>query len=522
MLKKEGVLLNENSILELETVSVEFPGVLAVDNVNLNIKKGEIRSIVGENGAGKSTLMKVLSGVHSKKDYTGVVKLDGKEINFNNVSDAERNGITMIPQELNLVEELSVAENLFLNLLPGSYGIVDKYSLYKKAEKIMNEVGLNMSPSVKVSELGVAQKQMIVIGRALLLNVKVLILDEPTSTLSNLESEILFNKIKEFKRKGITCLYISHRLEEVLNICDSVTVMRDGKVIETITTKGLTEQKIVSLMIGKELEQFYPDSVRTQGDVKFEVDKFSVYDTKFLDRKVVDDVSLKVHTGEILGLFGLVGAGRTELAKGIIGAWEGLVQGKIIKDGKEVNISNSWEAISEGIGYLPEDRISQAIIPERSVSDNISVSSVSKISNFGVIDRKKELTKNQQFVTELSIKTASLATKIKNLSGGNQQKAILARLLSVNSDVLILDEPTQGVDVGAKTEIYNLLNELTKQKKAVILISSDLEEVLGMSDRIIVMRQGKIVGTFIAEDTNRYEILEYATLGSNNRRSNNV
>lgn len=506
--------MEKETILELNSVRVEFPGVLAVNDVNLTVQKGEIRAIVGENGAGKSTLMKVLSGVHSKNDYTGIVKLDGKEVNFHNVSDAEKNGITMIPQELNLVEELSVAENLFLNLLPGSYGIVDKYSLYKKAEEIMSEVGLNMSPSVKVAELGVAQKQMVVIGRALLLNVKVLILDEPTSTLSNLESEILFNKIKEFKRNGITCLYISHRLEEVLSICDSVTVMRDGEVIDTVPTEGLSEQKIVSLMIGRDLNQFYPDSIREQGEIKLEVENFSVYDTKFTDRKVVDDISLKVFSGEILGVFGLVGAGRTEFAKGVIGAWEGQVEGKILKDGRELKISNPWEAISEGIGYLPEDRISQAIIPERSVSDNMSVSSISNISNYlGVINRKNELMRNDQFVNELSIKTASLATKIKNLSGGNQQKVILARLLSVNSDVLILDEPTQGVDVGAKTEIYNILNELVKQQKAIIFISSDLEEVLGMSDRIIVMRQGEIVGTFIPEETNRYEILEYATLG---------
>lgn len=509
--------MNTTSILELNSVSVEFPGVLAVDNVNLTVARGEIRGIVGENGAGKSTLMKVLSGVHSKNNYTGVVKLNGEEISFNNVSDAEKNGITMVPQELNLVEELSVAENLFLNLLPGSNGLVDKYSLYKKAEEIMSEVGLNVSPSTKVAELGVAQKQMIVIGRALLLNVKVLILDEPTSTLSNLESEILFNKIKELKEAGITCLYISHRLEEVLDICDSITVIRDGKIIKTTPADTLTEQKVVSLMIGRDLDQFYPDTKRSHGDVKFSVSDFSVYDTKFKDRNVVDSVSFHVRTGEIVGIFGLVGAGRTELAKGIIGAWEGDVQGNLYIDGKEIAVANPWEAVSVGLGYLPEDRISQSIIPERSVSDNITVSSISTICNYGVIDKREESSKNYRFVEELSIKTPNLEAKIKNLSGGNQQKAIIARLLAVNAEILILDEPTQGVDVGAKTEIYNLLNELSEQEKAIIFISSDLEEVLGMSDRLLVMREGKLVETLIPEETNRYEVLEYATLGDVNK-----
>nr|WP_249316524.1 sugar ABC transporter ATP-binding protein [Bacillus sp. FJAT-50079] len=497
----------------MDSISIRFPGVLAVDNANLSVKAGEVRSLVGENGAGKSTLMKALSGVHPSGNYDGEIRLEGKTMGFQGVADAEKNGIIMVPQELNLVDDLSIAENLFMNQLPENKGFIDYFNLYSEAERIMKEVGLHVSPITKVKELGVAQKQMVVIGRALWNKVKVLILDEPTSTLSNLESEILFAKIKEFQQRGIAVIYISHRLEEVLAISDSITVMRDGRIIDTKDVEEMNEQKIVSLMIGRDLDQFFPPIVRKSGKEILNVQNFTVYDPKLPGRKLVDDVSFALKEGEILGLFGLVGAGRTELAMGLIGAWDAAAEGKVFMEENLVKIESPWDAIQSGIGYLPEDRKSLAIIPELSVSKNISVSTLEKLGNYGMIDSKIELIKNHKFVEDLNIKTASLDTTIKSLSGGNQQKCILARLIAVNSKVMILDEPTQGVDVGAKSEIYNILDQLAKEGKAILMISSDLPEVLGVSDRVMIMRQGKLVSTLIPEETDRQVALEYATLG---------
>lgn len=502
-----------NPILELKSVNLEFPGVLAVDNASLSVGKGEVRAIVGENGAGKSSLVKMISGVYSSQQYDGLIELEGKKIEFNGVKDAEEEGVMMIPQELNLVDELTVAENLFLNQLPGKRGILDKKELYSQSEKILQEIGVEVSATTKVKELGVAQKQMIVIGRALWNKVKILILDEPTSTLSNLESEILFEKIEMLKNSGVTCFYISHRLEEILSITDNITVMRDGKIIKTEKTENMNEQKIVSLMIGRDLANYYPITNRSPKDVQFSVNNFSVYHKSVSDRKVVNNVSFSVREGEILGLFGLVGSGRTELAMGIIGAWEGKVNGSIKINNKEFIITSPREAIDKGISYLPEDRKTLANIPDLSVNHNISVSSIDKLSKFGVIDKKLEFINTQNFIGEFSIKTASMNTKISSLSGGNQQKCILSRQISVDTEMLILDEPTQGVDVGAKTEIYEILNKLASNGKAMLMISSDLPEVLGVADRILVMHEGEIVADLIPSETNRKEILEFATIG---------
>lgn len=502
-----------NSILELKSMTLEFPGVLAVDNANLSVEKGEVRAIVGENGAGKSSLVKMLSGVYSHKEFEGEIKVEGESVEFNGVQDAENQGITMIPQELNLVEELTVAENLFLNQLPTRNGVVDKQALYSQSDKILKEIGVEVSAMTKVKELGVAQKQMIVIGRALWNKVKILILDEPTSTLSNLESDILFEKIKMLKESGVTCFYISHRLEEILDITDNVTVMRDGKIITTEKTENMNEQKIVSLMIGKDLGNYYPTSERVIKGEKFIVNNFNVYHKVLPGRKVVNNVNLSVKEGEILGLFGLVGAGRTELAMGIMGAWDSEVNGTIKINGKEIKIADPKDALIKGVSYLPEDRKTLANIPDRSVNDNISASCIDKLSKFGVINKKLEFSNTDKHIKDLSIRTASMHTKISTLSGGNQQKCILSRQISVGTDILILDEPTQGVDVGAKTEIYEILNELASEGKSILMISSDLLEVLGVSDRVLVMHEGNIVADLIPKETDREKVLEYATIG---------
>ncbi len=499
--------------LEMDNISIQFPGVLAVDSASFQVKKGEVRAIVGENGAGKSTLMKILSGVHRAGSYSGEIRLNGQTLKLNGVADAEKSGITMVPQELNLIDELTVAENLLLNQMPGRAGIVNFQQLYQEAQAMLDDIGLDVPPTVKVKELGVAQKQMVVIGKALGNQVKVLILDEPTSTLSDMESEILFEKIRQLKKNGITCLYISHRLEEVLDLSDSITVMRDGKIITTKPVEEMDEQKIVSYMIGRDLENFFPETTRRPGDVVLTVNNYSVYDTKLPDRKLVDGASLELRAGEILGVYGLVGAGRTELALGLLGGWPAPTEGEVSIDGKPIRIANPSEAIEAGLGYLPEDRKRQGIIELMSVSSNISVSSIDRLCHLGVIDQSSELEKNTQFVADLSIRTASLETAIKSLSGGNQQKCVLARLIAADTKVMLLDEPTQGVDIGAKTEVYALLDQLAKAGKAILLISSDLPEVLGVSDRVLVMRQGRIVASLLPKETNRHQVLEYATLG---------
>lgn len=502
-----------NQVLKMSSINLEFPGVLAVDNANLTVERGEVRAIVGENGAGKSSLMKIISGVYPNEQFEGKIELEGKGVEFTGVKDAEMQGIMMIPQELNLVEELTVAENLFLNQIPSKRGIVNKHELFRESEKILNEIGVNVSVSAKVKELGVAQKQMIAIGRALWNKVKILILDEPTSTLSNLESEILFEKIRMLKESGVTCFYISHRLEEILSISDNVTVMRDGKIIKTDQTKNMDEQKIVSLMIGRDLSDYFPTANRTPKEVQFSAHEFNVYHKSLPGRKVVKEASLTVRKGEIVGLFGLVGAGRTELALGMIGAWDAPVDGKVKINDKEYTFENPKDAINHGLSYLPEDRKTLANIPELSVNKNISVSSIEKLSQLGVINQEKEYINTDTFIKDMSIKTSSVHSKISSLSGGNQQKCILSRQISVDSEILILDEPTQGVDVGAKTEIYEILNVLASSGKSILMISSDLPEVLGLSDRILVMHEGKMVADLVPSNTSRKEILEYATLG---------
>ncbi|WP_128657391.1 sugar ABC transporter ATP-binding protein [Paenibacillus sp. 598K] len=501
------------AMLEMENISIQFPGVLAVDSATLRVKQGEVRAIVGENGAGKSTLMKILSGVHGAGSYSGEMRLNGQVLKLSGVADAERSGIAMVPQELNLIDELTVAENLMLNNMPGWAGVVNFQQLYSKAQAILDDIGLDVPLTAKIKELGVAHKQMVVIGKALGNDVKVLILDEPTATLSDKESEILFQKIRELKQSGITCLYISHRLEEVLALSDSITVMRDGKIITTKPVEEMDEQKIVSFMIGRDLEHYFPESSRIPGRVVLTVNHFDVYDPKLPDRKLVDNASLELRAGEIVGVYGLVGAGRTELALGLLGAWPAQTSGEVLIDGKPVTISNPPEAIEAGIGYLPEDRKRQGIVEVMSVSSNISMSSIDRLSHLGIIDRRAEMEKNTQFVADLSIKTASLETAIRSLSGGNQQKCVLARLIAVDTKVMLLDEPTQGVDIGAKTEVYALLDKLAKSGKAILLLSSDLPEVLGVSDRVLVMKQGRIVASLFPKETNRRQILEFATLG---------
>ena len=501
-----------NAVLEIHGLTKRFPSVLAVDRATLSIEPGKVHAIVGGNGAGKSTLMKMLSGVYPYGSYEGEFFVDGRPCRFRSIMDAEANGISMVPQDLNMVNEMTVADNLFINRQPGRAGLVNQAVMMRRAQEIIDDFGLHINPNSLVKEIGIAQKQLIVIARAMHNQVKALILDEPTATLSSEESELLFAKVRELRGKGIACIYISHRLEEVQSLSDTITVMRDGRIIETDAVERMDERRIVSLMVGRDVDDFYPPRTNKPGDVVFRAKGVTVYNQKFPDKKVVDNVAFDLRSGEILAVYGLVGSGRTEMAMGMIGAWKGNVECEVEVKGKAVVSRNPAQALKNGISLLPEDRKREGAIARQSVGSNISASSLPRFSKFGVINSLLEKQNNQGMIRSMS-KTPSMDALIETLSGGNQQKVILSRLISADSPVLILDEATQGVDVEAKTQIYNILNNLTAQGKAILFISSDIAEVMGIADRIMVIRHGRVVKILDNQALDKEQVLWYATVG---------
>ena len=502
-----------NAVLEIRGLTKRFPSVLAVDRATLSIEPGKVHAIVGGNGAGKSTLMKMLSGVYPYGSYEGEFFVDGRPCRFRSIMDAEANGISMVPQDLNMVNEMTVADNLFINRQPGRAGLVNQAVMMRRAQEIIDDFGLHINPNSLVKEIGIAQKQLIVIARAMHNQVKALILDEPTATLSSEESELLFAKVRELRGKGIACIYISHRLEEVQSLSDTITVMRDGRIIETDAVERMDERRIVSLMVGRDVDDFYPPRTNKPGDVVFRAKGVTVYNQKFPDKKVVDNVAFDLRSGEILAVYGLVGSGRTEMAMGMIGAWKGNVECEVEVKGKAVVSRNPAQALKNGISLLPEDRKREGAISKQSVGSNISASSLPHFSKFGVINSLLEKQNNQRMIRSMSIKTPSMDALIETLSGGNQQKVILSRLISADSPVLILDEATQGVDVEAKTQIYNILNNLTALGKAILFISSDIAEVMGIADRIMVIRHGRVVKILDNQALDKEQVLWYATVG---------
>ena len=502
-----------NAVLEIRGLTKRFPSVLAVDRATLSIEPGKVHAIVGGNGAGKSTLMKMLSGVYPYGSYEGEFFVDGRPCRFRSIMDAEANGISMVPQDLNMVNEMTVADNLFINRQPGRAGLVNQAVMMRRAQEIIDDFGLHINPNSLVKEIGIAQKQLIVIARAMHNQVKALILDEPTATLSSEESELLFAKVRELRGKGIACIYISHRLEEVQSLSDTITVMRDGRIIETDAVERMDERRIVSLMVGRDVDDFYPPRTNKPGDVVFRAKGVTVYNQKFPDKKVVDNVAFDLRSGEILAVYGLVGSGRTEMAMGMIGAWKGNVECEVEVKGKAVVSRNPAQALKNGISLLPEDRKREGAIARQSVGSNISASSLPRFSKFGVLNSLLEKQNYQGMIRSMSIKTPSMDALIETLSGGNQQKVILSRLISADSPVLILDEATQGVDVEAKTQIYNILNNLTAQGKAILFISSDIAEVMGIADRIMVIRHGRVVKILDNQALDKEQVLWYATVG---------
>ncbi|SHJ94370.1 xylose ABC transporter ATP-binding protein [Tepidibacter formicigenes] len=500
-------------ILEMRGITKEFPGVKALDNVNFKVKKGEVHALCGENGAGKSTLMKVLSGVYPYGSYSGDIVLKDEVQKFYGIKDSEKKKIAIVYQELALVPQMTVAENIYLANEPLKFGstTIDDDKLNYMAKDLIDRLGLNINPSTKVGTLGVGIQQLVEIAKALSKDVEVLILDEPTAALTESEVETLFRIIKELKKTGITFIIITHKLEEIFEIADTVTILRDGQTISSHDIEELDEDKIIQKMVGRELTERYPKVVHKGEETILEVKNFTVYDPNNPDKKLVDDVSFNVKKGEILGISGLVGAGRTELIMGIFGAYGKLAEGEIYLENNKVEINSPMDAIKNGLALVTEDRKGNGLVLSQSIMVNTTLASLDKVLTGGILDENKEIYHTNKYVDELKTKTPHIEQKVGNLSGGNQQKVVLAKWLMTEPKILFLDEPTRGIDVGAKYEIYNIMNQLVEKGVAVVMISSELPEILGMSDRILVMHEGKIKGELNYEDATQEEVMYFAT-----------
>lgn len=502
-------------ILEIQNLTKEFPGVRALDNVSLKVKRGEIHSLCGENGAGKSTLMSVISGVYPKGSYEGKVFLKGSETHYRSVKDSEKDGLAIIHQELALSPFLSIYENIFLGHMKTRLGMIGWDHYIKESKKYLDQVGLNEKPSTIVSKMGVGKQQLVEIARALSKKVDVLILDEPTSSLNDDESEKLLDLILELKKQGITSIMISHKLNEVLKIADSVTILRDGKSISSYDVKAdkLTESMIIKDMVGRDLTHRFPERKNAPAEVVMEVKNWTVYHPDYHNIKVVEDASFTLRRGEILAFCGPMGAGRTELMMSIYGrSFGSRCQGELYIKGEKRETATTKDAIEAGLGYVSEDRKSLGLILIQDVKSNISISSLRKLSRMGVVSSQKEIQEAEKYKSELHIKTPSINQLTRNLSGGNQQKVVLSRVLLADPDIFIVDEPTRGIDVGAKSEIYGILNDLVAQGKSVIMVTSELPEALGMADRIYVMNEGRIKGMLNRDEATQEKIMHIALM----------
>jgi putative multiple sugar transport system ATP-binding protein len=502
------------TILEMKNITKEFPGVKALSNVSFRVTEGEIHCLVGENGAGKSTLMKVLSGVYPHGQYSGDIIFADQVQKFNNIHDSEEAGIAIIYQELALVPEMSVYENIYLGHEIEKRGVIDWNETIRKASEMLKKVRLDVNPTTKVKDLGVGKQQLIEIAKALSKNVKLLILDEPTAALNEDDSENLLDLLRELKLHGVTCIMISHKLKEVIEIADTVTVLRDGQTICTLDAhKGeVSEGVLIKNMVGREINNIYPPKTdRKIGDVVLEVKNWNAYNNA-LGRNILKDVNFNVKKGEIVGFAGLMGSGRTELALSIFGNPDRYrVSGEMYINGVQKSFALPEEAIENGLAYVTEDRKGDGLILIQDVKQNITLANLKEISKNGVVNDNEEVKVANEYRTSLNIKTPSIQQTVRNLSGGNQQKVSLAKWLFAKPDVLILDEPTRGIDVGAKFEIYTIMNRLVQQGMSIIMISSELPEVLGMSDRVYVVSGGKIAGELAIEEASQEAIMQLAT-----------
>ena len=503
-----------DTILEMRNITKTFPGVKALENVSLDVRRGEIHAIVGENGAGKSTLMKVLSGVYPHGSYEGTIIFEGQECHFRNIRDSEHRGLVIIHQELALVPLLSITENMFLGNEHDSFGVIDWNANERRTRELLKKVGLNEDPSTKITNMGTGKQQLVEIAKALSKEVKLLILDEPTASLSEKDSQTLLALLREFRSQGISCILISHKLNEVRAVADRVTVIRDGKTIETINTADITEDRIIASMVGRPLENRFPPRDPKIGDVIFEVKNWSVYHPLHADRQVIKGIDLNVRRGEVVGIAGLMGSGRTEFAMSLFGRSYGRhITGEVLLHGKPVDTRSVSRVVKQGIAYVTEDRKTYGLNLIDHIKNNTTLANLFGVSRGGIIDDMLEMKVANDYRKRTNIRSSSIYQTTGNLSGGNQQKVVLSKWLFANPEVLILDEPTRGIDVGAKYEIYTIINELAAEGKAIIVISSEMPELLGISDRIYVLNEGRIVGEMAASDASQEKIMRAIVRG---------
>ncbi len=488
--------MDNNYILTLKNITKEFPGVKALDDVTINIERGTIHGLVGENGAGKSTLIKVLAGIYQPNK--GEIILDGKPCRFNSPIEARRAGISVVHQEIKLAEPLSVAENMFLGNVQLKNGLVDWKGMRRRAQEIVEDLGMDIDINAQVSSLTVAKKQIVEIMHAINNNSRILIMDEPSAVLTDRELEVMFRIVKQLRDKGITIIYISHRLDEIFGLCSNVSVLRDGRHIDTIPVASVDRQGLINMMVGREMGQEYPKEVGNVGGTILEV--------KNLSRGILQDISFEVKSGEVFGISGLVGAGRTELARAILGI-DKPESGEVYVRGKKVHYRTFADAIRDGLGLIPEDRKLQGLVQIMSVKRNTTLVNMKRVLRAGVISSSLEEKLSKEYANKLHVVTPSMETEVQYLSGGNQQKVVIAKWLFQNSEILFLDEPTRGIDVGAKAEIYRLINRMAKEGKTIIMISSEMPELLGMCDRIMVMHEGHKMGELNAAEATQAKIM---------------
>ena len=500
-----------NIILEMKNITKTVPGVKALDNVNLQVEEGEIHALVGENGAGKSTLMNVLSGIYPYGSYEGDIVYNGEVCQFQKITDSEKKGIVIIHQELALVPQMSIGENMFLGNERGKKNAINWNETYSEADKYLKMVGLSESSRVLIKDIGTGKQQLVEIAKALAKNARLLILDEPTSSLNETDSRALLDLMLEFKKQGMTMIIISHKLNEVVYVADKITVIRDGSTVETLDCHNMEidEDRIIRGMVGREITDRFPKRSNVEiGDISMEVKNWTVFHPVYAERKVVDNINFNVRKGEVVGIYGLMGAGRTELAMSIFGRSYGAdITGTLLLNGKETVLKSPRDAINAKLAYVTEDRKGNGLVLSNPIRVNTSLANMDGVSNKGIIDVDKEYQVAVEYKDKLKTKTPSVEQNVGNLSGGNQQKVLLAKWMFADPDILILDEPTRGIDVGAKYEIYCIINDLVKAGKSVVMISSELPEVIGMSDRIYIMNEGNFVGEMKAEDATQENIM---------------
>ena len=498
-----------NIVLQAKSISKTFGGIKALDCVNLEVYKGQVNAIVGENGAGKSTLMKILTGIHQQ--YDGQIILDGHIITFANPKEAQKNGIAIIHQELNLIPYLSVAENVFLGReFISRLGLIDYKRMYGETRKLLERLDLHINPRIKVSSLRIGQQQIVEIAHALSLDSRIVIMDEPTSAISEHEIRVLFDLIRSLKAQGVAIVYITHKLDELFQIADSVTVLRDGKLVGSSSIEDVTHDDIVRMMVGRDIKDFFVKADAAKSEEVFSVRDMCLAHPRRHGDYVVDHVSFTVKAGEVLGLFGLMGAGRTELLETIFGLHPKKSSGYIFLNGHQVKVNSPTDAINLGIGFITEDRKLEGLVLQMSVASSISLASLEQTERFGLLSATLETQLAQNYVERLRIKTPSVKQIVENLSGGNQQKVIIAKWLATNPRILLLDEPTRGIDVNAKNEIYRLVSELTQAGLAIVMVSSELPEIMAIADRIIVLSEGKQTAEFTLSQATEELIIKAA------------